>query len=100
MRDGQVRVQRQDISHLSDNAVHLADGIELQFDAFVASTGWLFGPAIDFKDKSLHSSYGLPSTEYTSDQKAFWASMDEKADAEIFRRWPKLATLKYPPQAE
>ncbi|KAK5137622.1 hypothetical protein LTR08_007917 [Meristemomyces frigidus] len=100
VRNGQAKVHRENVSHLSDHAVHLADGSTLESDAFVASTGWLFGPAVDFKDKHLHSDLGIPSLDYTTEQKAFWSALDEKADAEIFRRFPKLATLKYPPCAE
>ena len=96
VRNKQVKVHRQDVSHLSDHCVHLADGTKLASDALVASTGWLFGSALDVKDKSLHSELGIPSVHYTEEQKERWATMGEKADAEIFQRWPRLATLKYP----
>jgi len=99
VRSGQVRVHRQDLSHLSDHAVHLADGTKLGSDAFIASTGWLFGPAINFKDKTLHSELGIASMDYTDEQKAFWREIDERADAEIFKQYPQLAGLKYPPRA-
>ncbi|KAK5126317.1 hypothetical protein LTR85_010553 [Meristemomyces frigidus] len=99
VRSGKVRVHREDLSHLLDHAVHLANGTKLETDAFIASTGWLFGPAVTFKDKSLHSDLGIPSTEYTEEQKAFWRGLDSEADKEIFRQWPRLASLKYPPHA-
>lgn len=86
VRSGQVRVHRQDLSHLSDHAVHLADGTRLESDAFFASTGWLFGPAVHFKDASLHSDLDIPSTKYSNAQKAFWHDLDTKADREIFRQ--------------
>jgi hypothetical protein len=100
VRSGQVKVHRQNLDHLSDHSVHLSDGTALQSDALIASTGWLFGPAVNFTDKTLHSSLGIPSTEYTSEQKAFWQDLDSRADAEIFSRWPQLSTLKYPPSVE
>lgn len=100
VRSGQVRVVRQDLSHLSDHAVHLKDGTQLASDGFVASTGWQFGSAVNFTDKALHSDLGLPSIFYDEDQKAFWADYDQKADSEIFQRWPQLAKLPYPPRAE
>lgn len=100
VRSGQVRAVRQDISHLSDHTVHLADGTKLESDAFVASTGWLFGPAINFKDKSMHSDLGIPSTDYTDAQKAFWQELDSQADSEIFNRYPKLKTRPQPPRTD
>ncbi|KAK4960228.1 hypothetical protein LTR10_003121 [Elasticomyces elasticus] len=100
VRDGQVKVYRENISRLSDHAVHLQDGTVLASDAFIASTGWLFGPAVDFTDKSTHAELGIPSLDYTEDDKLFWAKLDAKADAEIFRMFPKLATLPYPPDED
>ncbi|KAK3067680.1 hypothetical protein LTR53_015307, partial [Teratosphaeriaceae sp. CCFEE 6253] len=100
VRSGQVRVHRQDVANLSDHAVHLADGTRLASDVLVTSNGWLFGPAVDFKDKSLHSQLGIPSVHYSDAQKAFWAALDREADSEIFRRFPTLATLKYPACAQ
>ncbi|KAK1815421.1 hypothetical protein LTR12_010218 [Friedmanniomyces endolithicus] len=100
VRNGQVKVHRENISHLSDHTVHLADGTNLPSDAFIASTGWLFGPALAFKDTTTHSDLGIPSLDYTPKQKAFWAALDAHADAEIFQRFPKLAALDYPPCAD
>lgn len=99
VRSGQVKVYREDLSHLSDHTVHLSNGTSLQSDAFIASTGWLYGPAVNFKDTSLHSDLGIPSTDYTESQKTFWADLDIKADDEIFGKWPQLASLKYPPRS-
>ena len=100
IRSGQVTVYRQDLSHMSDHGIHLADGIKLDSDALVASTGWLAGPAINFQPTRIHSELGIPSTEYSDEQKAFQKNLDQKADTEIFQRWPSLKTLKYPPRAD
>ncbi|KAK0890921.1 hypothetical protein LTR02_014366 [Friedmanniomyces endolithicus] len=100
VRNGQVKVHRQNVSHLSDHTVHLANGTNLPSDAFIASTGWLFGPALAFKDQTTHADLGIPSLDYTPKQKAFWAALDAHADAEIFQRFPKLAVLEYPPCAD
>ena len=99
IRSGQVRLHRQDLGHLSDHAVHLADGTHLPSDAFIASTGWLFGPAINFKDVFQHSDLGIPSTQYTEEQKTFWSKLDQRADAYIFSTFPQLKTEQYPPRA-
>ncbi|KAK5693877.1 hypothetical protein LTR17_024943 [Elasticomyces elasticus] len=97
VRSGQVTVHRENVSHLADHTVHFDNGTKLESDAFVASTGWLFGPAVNFTDKSSHSKLGIPSLDYTKEEKAFWADLDTKADVEIFRKFPKLAELTYPP---
>ncbi|KAK3614435.1 hypothetical protein LTR56_027259 [Elasticomyces elasticus] len=100
VRDGQVKVYHENISRLSDHAVHLQDGTMLNSSAFVASTGWLHGPAVDFTHKATHSELGITSLDYTEEDKTFWEKLDAKADAEIFRMFPKLATLADPPCAE
>ena len=100
VRSGQVKVHRQDLSHMSEHAVHLRDGTRLKSDAFVFSTGWLPGPTVGFQPSSLHFELGIPSTDYSDQQTTFWEQLDREADIEIFKRWPSLATLKNPPRTE
>ncbi|KAK5702297.1 hypothetical protein LTR17_022442 [Elasticomyces elasticus] len=93
VRSGQVIVHRENVSHLADHTVDFDNGTKLESDAFVASMGWLFGLAVNFTDKSSHSKLGIPSLDYTKEEKAFWADLDTKADVETFRKFPKLAEL-------
>ena len=100
VRSGQVKVYREDISHLSDHTVNLKNGTTLRSDAFIASSGWEWRPTVTFKPDSLHASLGVASSEHTEEQKAFWSDMDNKADREIFSRFPILRSRPYPPRAD
>lgn len=93
VRNGQVEVIRKDIRALgADNTVRFEDGTSVQPDAFIASTGWKWTTSIEFRPKVIHADLGLPSTEYTKTQKETWDKLDARADVEIFKRFPKLAT--------
>ncbi|KAK5107172.1 hypothetical protein LTR62_001666 [Meristemomyces frigidus] len=94
VREGQVTMHRKDLARLSDHTIHFKDGTSIDTDASIASTGWAFGPAINFTDTNLHSALGIPSLNHTREQESFWTSLDEKADTQIFITWPKLAQLK------
>lgn len=100
VRSGQVKVYREDISHLSDHTVHLANGDSLKSDALIASTGWEWQPTLAFKDTHLHSDLGIPSCDLTDDQKAQWAQHDAKADAYITQNFPHLLTRPSPPKQD
>lgn len=93
VRDGQVEVIRKDIRSLeADTIIRFEDGSSVQTDAFVASVGWKWTPSIEFRPKEIHADLGLPSTEYTKTQKETWDKLDARADIEVFKRFPKLAT--------
>ncbi|EME78206.1 uncharacterized protein MYCFIDRAFT_217008 [Pseudocercospora fijiensis CIRAD86] len=96
---GQVKVHREDISHMSDHKIHLKNGTELRSDAFIASSGWDWRPKFDLKPESMHAEFGVPSQNYSPEEKQLWEAYDRKADAEIFRRFPMLRNRKYPPVA-
>ncbi|KAK5159333.1 hypothetical protein LTS14_002475 [Recurvomyces mirabilis] len=100
VRSARIKVHRKDLDHLDDHGVHSKDGTYVASDAFVASTGWSFKPAIDFSDKHLHSELGIPSIDLTKVQQDFWRGLDSKADAEVFSRWPKLKELNRPACAD
>lgn len=93
VRNGQVEVIRKDIRSLgAENTIRFEDGTSVQTDAFVASMGWKWTPSIEFRPKELHADLGLPSAEYSRTQKEIWDKLDARADAEVFERFPKLAT--------
>ncbi|KAM0800814.1 dimethylaniline monooxygenase [Usnea florida] len=93
VRSGQVEVIRKDIESLeSENTIRFEDGTCIQTDAFIASMGWIWTPSIQYLPKELHADLGLPSTEYSRTQQEIWNKLDSRADAEIFARFPKLAT--------
>lgn len=93
VRNGQVEVVRKDVNSLeADKTIRFEDGTSVQTDAFVASLGWKWRPSIEFRPKEMHADLGLPSTEYTQSQREMWDKLDARADFEILKRFPKLAT--------
>lgn len=93
VRIGPVEVIRKDVKSLeAGNVIRFEDETSDQTDAFVASMGWKWRPSIDFRPKEMHADLGLPSTEYTKTQKEISFKLDGRADAEVFDRFPKLAT--------
>ncbi|KAK4497508.1 hypothetical protein PRZ48_011959 [Zasmidium cellare] len=97
VKSGQVKVYREDVSHLSNHTVHLANGTALPSNALIASTGWHWQPTLRFKDTHLHSDIGIPTADLTPSQKSFWNAWDAKTDAEIMSSFPYLATRPHPP---
>ncbi|WPV20983.1 hypothetical protein CLAFUW4_12898, partial [Fulvia fulva] len=100
VRSGQVKVHRENVSHLSNHAVHLENGTILESNGIIASSGWLWRPTLDFKDKHLHTDLGLPSIDYTPSQTEHWAALDRKADAHLFKQFPMLKARPRPPHSE
>ncbi|EOO03370.1 putative dimethylaniline monooxygenase protein [Phaeoacremonium minimum UCRPA7] len=92
VRNGQVRIHRQDIDHVSPHAINLADGTELPVDALIAATGFSAKPTISFAPTTSHSDLGLPTTELSKTQTSFWAEQDVDADLAIGSRFPRLLT--------
>ncbi|KAK3386831.1 cofactor FMO1 FAD enzyme [Podospora didyma] len=104
---GQVRVHRADISHLSDNKIHLTSGnedateetaLELDVDALIAATGYSAKPAINFSPSTSLSDLGVPTTSLDKTQAEFWADLDAKSDQLISQQFPQL--LSPPSKAE
>ncbi|KAK3311932.1 cofactor FMO1 FAD enzyme [Apodospora peruviana] len=101
IRSGQVRIHRNDISHLSSGGkIHLVGetgDTQLDVDALVASTGYSAKPTISFSPApSLHSDLGVPTTELSTAQGTFWSELDDKADLAIGQKFPQL--LLGPPE--
>ncbi|ELQ45149.1 hypothetical protein MCOR02_006872 [Pyricularia oryzae] len=97
VNSGQIRVHRDDISHLSEHKVHLCRGQELQVDAIVAATGYWAKPAINFVPESTHSGLGVPSISLSQSQQLHWRRLEAASDAKIGARFPEL--IKGPPQS-
>lgn len=86
VRNGTVRVHIADIDHLSRNAVHLASGTVLSdTSALICSTGWKATPNIQFLPAGIDRELGFPWSEDPLD-----ATLVQRADEEILRRFPKL----------
>lgn len=92
IRNGLVKIHREDISRLSSHAIHLADGTMLGADAIVSCTGFSPKPTITFEPASIHSDLGTPSTQLDQSQRSFWAQVDAQADVNIGTKFPRLLT--------
>ncbi|KAJ5012615.1 hypothetical protein K4K57_003988 [Colletotrichum sp. SAR 10_99] len=90
VRNGTVEIYREDIDHLSDHRVHLADGTSFSVDVLVASTGFSAKPTMNFEPASLHAELGVPTSEMSPEQVAFWNEQSVKADKAIGARFPRL----------
>lgn len=90
IRNGQVTIHREDITHLSAHTIHLANGDGLPADALIAATGFSSKPTITFSPPSLHAELGLPSTSLTHQQQATWTKLDRQADHTIAAQFPRL----------
>lgn len=83
-----------EIDHLSPGKVHLADGTELKSDALLAHTGWKHVPPMKFSPAGIEKELGLPhelaEDDAPEEDLANQKSLLEKADLEIFDRFPRL----------
>lgn len=89
---GQVEVLRKDVECLEGgNLIRFTDGELFRMDALFSSSGWKFAPEIEFLPRSLHTEFGIPSTEDTKSQKEMWERLNARADVEILDKFPMLA---------
>ena len=96
IRDGKVKIFRQDLSHLSPRTVNLSDGTALDSPGgLITSVNWQWVPNLELKPASLHSDLGIPSVHYSDKQKQQWHALDAEADRTIFS---KFSILKGTPQ--
>ncbi|QSS58304.1 flavin-binding monooxygenase-like protein [Histoplasma capsulatum] len=82
-----------EVTHLSPGKVHLADGTELDSDAFLAVTGWKHVPPMKFLPEGIDKELGLPharSKDAPAEDLANQQDLIERADREIFERYPRL----------
>ena len=82
-----------EIDHLSPGKVHLADGTEFKSDALLANTGWKHVPPMKFFPEGIEKELGLPhepAENAPEEDLANQQSLFDKADLEIFDRFPRL----------
>jgi thioredoxin reductase len=90
IRNGQVRIHREDISSVSDHTIHLRSGVDLQVDTLIASTGFSAKPNLSFEPATTHSDLGIPSVQLSKTQTDSWAELDSRADQVIGEQYPRL----------
>ncbi|KAL8997787.1 MAG: hypothetical protein Q9169_003036 [Polycauliona sp. 2 TL-2023] len=90
--DGTVSVVRRDIERLEGRRFIFTTGEETEdVDVAICSMGWRWDSGIDFLPKNEHADLGIPSVNYTKNQKEIWDVLDRRADQEILERFPMLA---------
>ncbi|KAH8702950.1 hypothetical protein GQ44DRAFT_38555 [Phaeosphaeriaceae sp. PMI808] len=90
----QVKIYRQDISHISPTGLHLAGPTTtfLTVDAIIYATGWSTAQP-PYLTPQLALDLGLPSTlSFTPSQTAHHSALATQADAQIIKRFPVLAS--------
>ncbi|KAH6687186.1 hypothetical protein F5X68DRAFT_8971 [Plectosphaerella plurivora] len=85
-----VSVHIGDVSRLSPNTVHLADGTTLAADTLLAHGGWLHVPPIKFLPEGIDAELGIPHAPSKGAEQTADADLAALADQDIFRRFPKL----------
>ena len=90
LRSGKVRVRREDITHLSSQSIHLANGVAMQAEALITATGFTVKPAYVFSPSTIHSDLGIPTTQLTQPQRDFWSHLNHKAELTIVSKYPRL----------
>ena len=92
IRAGKVEIHHKDIANLSEGGtINFDDGSTAQTDAIVAITGWQLTPTIKYKPDGIDAALGVPSQTYSEKELAFWSDLDQQADKEILRQFPRLA---------
>ncbi|KAK2792220.1 hypothetical protein FQN51_001879 [Onygenales sp. PD_10] len=90
---GMIKIHVGEIDHLSPGKVHLADGTELESDAFLANTGWKHVPPVKFLPEGIEKELGLPhplDENAPPEDLANQQDLIERADKDIFERFPRL----------
>lgn len=93
VKSDKVQIHVADFDHLSPGKVHLSDGTVFPSDAMLASTGWKHAPPMKFLPEGIEKELGLP---HQPSEKASWEDLAnqqdllDKADLEIFERFPRL----------
>lgn len=82
VRRGQVEVVRKDVLGMGEGTVLCEDGLVVQTDAWVASTGWRFDPAVKLGPEERLSGWGVPGREYGDVQREMWGDLG-------LRKWRK-----------
>ncbi|KAB8346305.1 hypothetical protein FH972_023349 [Carpinus fangiana] len=97
IKSGQVKVHKDDVSHLSSGTLHLKSGTEVSCLAGIAlATAWNTVPNPVFSQTELHSDLGLPSIHYSNQDVKHMHALDARADEEIFTGLPVLRDAPVP----
>ncbi|KAI1084714.1 FAD/NAD(P)-binding domain-containing protein [Whalleya microplaca] len=93
VKSDKVDVYIGEIDHLGPGKVHLADGTELQSDAFFANTGYKHLCPIKFLPEGIERELGIPhetTDNAPAEDLANQHALIERVDHEILQRFPRL----------
>lgn len=85
-----MEVVRKNVLGMGPGTILCEDGVVVQTDAWVASTGWRFDPAVKLEPEARLAGWGVPAREYGDVQRERWGVLNEKADREIWERFSRL----------
>jgi hypothetical protein len=100
IKNGTAKIHIADLDHLSPGKIHLADEAKtvLESDAMICVTGWRHVPPFKFLPEGIDKKIGLPHLPSPGDESlpaeedlACQKDLFDKADAEILKRFPRLA---------
>jgi hypothetical protein len=72
--------------------VNFEDGKSIHVDCMAIAGGWEYALNIQFKPDGIEAKLGIPTQRSSESDKRFWEALDERADIEILRRYPRLLT--------
>lgn len=90
-----VKVVRGEIKRLEEGKIVLDDGRIVESDLVLLATGWVHGHTMfSSEDKAR---LGLPlefgkESALAGEAQQYWVRLEERADKEVLKRWPYLAT--------
>ncbi|KAF4627390.1 hypothetical protein G7Y89_g10764 [Cudoniella acicularis] len=87
IRNGQVEVIREDLSHLDGGEIFLQNEQKIETDVLICATGYKYGPSFPLEPVQNLSAWGVPIPP-TNDK--IFPALDVKADVELFKRFPVL----------
>ncbi|KAL9069206.1 MAG: hypothetical protein Q9157_006237 [Trypethelium eluteriae] len=99
IRDAGVQIVHEDVARLENESIILENGDRIETDALVYATGYEFGPSFPLLPATKQLRWGIPVTPFPGESKAF-ASLDERADTELFARFPELKHSPTYPERE
>lgn len=100
VRNGKVKIHEANIEKLAPGEVHLDNGTVLPSELMICVTGWKSTPQMKFLPEGIEKAIGIshlsttaddPSSPFSGEDLASNRELVQKADAEILRRFPRLA---------
>jgi dimethylaniline monooxygenase (N-oxide forming) len=87
-----IKVFRQEITKLSGNHVYLDNGQVLDTDMLIFATGYDIKQDAFSNEDSAALGLPTPVNEYPPELKSKWEDLESRADSEILKLFPRLAT--------